>query len=115
MYITRASRIVTTIACYSMIVIGGFDDLDALATLIASNVNPGHLYVSLLEYPAGWRLQVTSDDNYYPDHAHDLVEQRIREGVAVTIANGKNPMPTYIYTASKQDAPIDFDEIECPF
>ena len=114
MYITRASRNVNTIACYSLVIVGSFDDLDKLATLIASNVNPGHLHVSLIEYPVGWRLQITSDDNYYPDHAHDLVEQRIRGGLQVEIANCKNPMPTYLYRADAPESTV-VDEIELPF
>jgi hypothetical protein len=113
MSITRASRIVTTIACYSLVIVGSFDNLDTLATIIASTINPGHLHVALLQYPAGCRLQITSDDNTYPQAAHDLVEHYAEQGMAVTIANGEEPLPVYLYKAGEPEPPLD--EAELPF
>jgi hypothetical protein len=105
----------TVLACFSLIVIGKFEDLDELAKLLATTSSSGHLHISLTEYPVGWRLQISSDGDYYPDRAHVLVEDRIKGGMPVQIANSE-PMLTYTYLPrEEEEADHDIHAGELPF
>lgn len=85
----------TVLACFSLIVGGPFEALDELAREIASRL-PG-CQIVLLQYPAGFMLQVIGPDGALAD-AEALVEARIDAGMQIEIVNDE-PMPTRLYAA----------------
>ena len=90
----------TVLACFGLIVVGKFEDLDELARLIASNIRD--VQITATEYPVGWRLQLTCKDESTLSSCYTVVEERIKQGVLIQIANGLDPMPTRIYSVREQ-------------
>ena len=93
---TRSSNS-TVLACFSLIVIGRFEDLDSVARLIVSTLQD--VQITATEYPVGWRLQLTCKDDATLASCYSLVGDRIQSGVPVQIANPE-PMQTRMYSAN---------------
>ena len=85
----------TVLACFSLIVIGKFEDLDSVARLIVSTLQD--VQITATEYPVGWRLQLTCKNEATLASCYSLVNDWIQSGMPVQIAN-RDPMPTRIYS-----------------
>ncbi len=87
----------TVLVCFSLIVIGKFEDLDTLASLVAGTLQ--EVQITATEYPVGWRLQLTCKNEATLSACYVLVEDRIQSSIPIQIANPE-PMPTRMYSAN---------------
>ena|SRR5438067_6043588 len=96
MHLPPSTRNSTVLACFSLIVTGSFEHLNELAHLIVGTLQD--VQITATEYPVGWRFQLACKDAITLASCYVLVEDRIKGGVPIQIANSE-PMPTRVYTA----------------
>jgi hypothetical protein len=82
---------VSTSTVHALVLTGTHSDLLTIARELVA-LSDGRYDVALYDYPAGERLIVLSGGTYVPGQAKELVEQRIQEGLYLTVESG----PTYV-------------------